>query len=398
MMGDGMDQAADSIAESINGLLKWVDHSYEGWDPFDGLNSGRFDHFQKMPNFLKILLIQFNKISPLNIRPVLSIEPGIDTKGVSLFLQSYCRLHESGVSSPLTEDGPFLFSRLMKESIQTDNTISWSSHYFDYIGVDGSILTPHTSDLIGTSNAIKALCQYSRYQDFDIEGIIRKYHNFLKESFDRDHQCYRYGHFIGNKYVPNCDAEVISSIHYANQITKNDEINDLCLISLKKLIETQNKDGSWFYSYYHDGLSRKQLDFHQGYIIDGLIDSLEIFPDMKIEIIGSIKEAVKSYDSIFSDEGRGYYRFPRRYPTDIHNQAQGMITYLRLYEFSNDKKFLDMSKKICSWTIENMQDSKGYFHYQKGRVFSNRIPYMRWSEAWMMLALSQILGSIRTEF
>ena len=55
-----MDQAADSILESINGLLKWVDHSYEGWDPFDGLNSGHFDHFQKMPNFLKILLIQFN--------------------------------------------------------------------------------------------------------------------------------------------------------------------------------------------------------------------------------------------------------------------------------------------------------------------------------------------------
>lgn len=389
-----MDQLSDSISRSINRLLKWIDHSYLGWDPYDALNSVRFNHFQKWPDLCKIAIIQVNKASPINFRSILAIQPGIDTKGISIFLQGYCKLYDSGIPGPLEEDGPVLYSKLIKEKILNNNTISWSSHYFNYINIKGSILTPDTPDLIGSSNAMKAICQYADHKDLDIEHIIDKYYNYLVNNFDHDHGCFAYGHHIKNKYVPNLDAEVISSYRYAKRIVENDDINRLCLVSLKKLIEYQNNDGSWYYSYYHDGKNRKQLDFHQGYIINGLIDSIDVYPNMENEIVESIGRAVNSYDSIFSSDGRGYYRYPRRYPTDIHNQAQGIITYSKLYDLFESRRFNDMSKIICKWTIENMQDPTGYFYFQRGRLLANKIPYMRWSQAWMMLALSEILKSM----
>lgn len=48
--------------------------------------------------------------------------------------------------------------------------------------------------------------------------------------------------------------------------------------------------------------------------------------------------------------------------------------------------------KIAKWAINNMQDNKGYFYYQKTRWYTNKIPYMRWSQAWMFYALAQFLS------
>ena len=41
--------------------------------------------------------------------------------------------------------------------------------------------------------------------------------------------------------------------------------------------------------------------------------------------------------------------------------------------------------------MENMRDREGYFYYQVQPFYKNRISYMRWSQAWMLLALSTLL-------
>jgi len=38
-----------------------------------------------------------------------------------------------------------------------------------------------------------------------------------------------------------------------------------------------------------------------------------------------------------------------------------------------------------------MWSKKGYFYYQKHRFYTNKISYMRWSQAWMLLAISRNL-------
>jgi hypothetical protein len=106
------------------------------------------------------------------------------------------------------------------------------------------------------------------------------------------------------------------------------------------------------------------------------------------------------------DLGLGYYRrtffeengLPRcyntkTYPADIHNAAESIIVFIRLRDL--DTSNMDWAKKIALWTVTNMQDPKGYFYYQKHKHYSNKIPYMRWSQAWMFKALTYLAEALR---
>ena len=72
----------------------------------------------------------------------------------------------------------------------------------------------------------------------------------------------------------------------------------------------------------------------------------------------------------------------------IHAPAQLMVTLYKLNQFSN---YHELADKVLNWTIDNMQDRKGYFYYQKRKFVSSKIPYMRWAQAWMFYALSYYL-------
>jgi hypothetical protein len=44
------------------------------------------------------------------------------------------------------------------------------------------------------------------------------------------------------------------------------------------------------------------------------------------------------------------------------------------------------------WTIENLQDRTGFFYFQRHRLYTIKIPYMRWAHQWMLCALSFYLS------
>ncbi|MFK7779187.1 MAG: hypothetical protein QM501_13860 [Gimesia sp.] len=59
---------------------------------------------------------------------------------------------------------------------------------------------------------------------------------------------------------------------------------------------------------------------------------------------------------------------------------------------------MPLAEKIAQWAIDNMQDKKrGYFYYQKTRFYTNKIPYIRWSQAWMFYALALLLKEQSTD-
>lgn len=76
------------------------------------------------------------------------------------------------------------------------------------------------------------------------------------------------------------------------------------------------------------------------------------------------------------------------FPIDIHSVVWSIITLAELKDF--DESSMDVAILIYRWSIKNMQSKKGYFYYQKKRFFKNKIPYMRWSQAWMLFALTVI--------
>jgi len=46
---------------------------------------------------------------------------------------------------------------------------------------------------------------------------------------------------------------------------------------------------------------------------------------------------------------------------------------------------------VFQWAMNHMWDERGFFYYRVLRFFTIRIPYMRWAQAWMLLAMSTLL-------
>ena len=44
-----------------------------------------------------------------------------------------------------------------------------------------------------------------------------------------------------------------------------------------------------------------------------------------------------------------------------------------------------------------MRQDTGFFSYRKWTVITNHIPYMRWSQAWMLFAISKLIGVLKNE-
>jgi hypothetical protein len=58
---------------------------------------------------------------------------------------------------------------------------------------------------------------------------------------------------------------------------------------------------------------------------------------------------------------------------------------------SIDPHALQLAWKTFHWTMRNMAAPDGAFYYQRHRFWTNRAPYMRWGQAWMLRALAKLL-------
>jgi hypothetical protein len=90
-------------------------------------------------------------------------------------------------------------------------------------------------------------------------------------------------------------------------------------------------------------------------------------------------------ENFFLDNGVSKYYHNRTYPIDIHAPAQLTVTLAKTGKMESN---IELTEKVLEWTINNMQNQKGYFYYQMKKGISSKIPYMRWAQAWMFYAYS----------
>jgi hypothetical protein len=76
------------------------------------------------------------------------------------------------------------------------------------------------------------------------------------------------------------------------------------------------------------------------------------------------------------------------YPIDMHAVAHAIITLCVFRDELPDA--VNKADRLAAWALREMRDESGFFYYQKQRAFVNRIPYMRWTQAWMLRALSEL--------
>jgi hypothetical protein len=77
------------------------------------------------------------------------------------------------------------------------------------------------------------------------------------------------------------------------------------------------------------------------------------------------------------------------YPIDVHAVAHAILTLLAL-DGTVIHDGAAMAARLGDWALSEMRSERGYFYYERHRRYTNRIPYMRWTQAWMLRALSEL--------
>lgn len=384
------------ISTSLDNLLSFIQsQEYRGYDPYDTLNSP-FD-FNHLGRWTPSVAIQIQKRNPFNIRPLLGIKKERNPKGLGLLLKAFSILYQLDPRPDYKKNAQELYHWLVEHPSTGFSGICWG-YNFDWAN-PGGYLPAYTPSIVVTAFVIDGIFEY--YHTFHVahaRDVIVDSINYILNDLPRmesdDGICFAYTH-QSKDCCYNASLLGAETLTRAWTLNQDDNLLELARSATRLVLSRQKPDGEWYYSFDPaKGTERRQIDFHQGFVLVSLFNYLHLVKNRDADLVAALQKGLCFYkERQFDVNGRSYWRLPKKWPSDIHHQAQGIITFSLLREF--DPSYLPFARRIAEWTIQNMQDRKGYFYYQKHRLYTNRIPYMRWGQEWMLLALAELLRAER---
>jgi hypothetical protein len=76
----------------------------------------------------------------------------------------------------------------------------------------------------------------------------------------------------------------------------------------------------------------------------------------------------------------------RRFPVEAHAAGTALATLAELRDY--DERCRAAGERVLAWSLENLRRGDGRFAFQRGRLVRNSLPYVRWSDAHMLLGLA----------
>ncbi len=384
-------------------LLAYVEQNeYKGWDPYDGMNSIVFQATPFKYHWLpRMAWIQLFKRSPINLRSLLFVPKQYNTKGLGLFLYGYCQLYHLsksgntmfGSTEVIHDKIVFLCEKIIDLQSQGYSGSCWG-YNFDW--QSRVFFQPkYTPTVVATSFVANALFEAweitakKKYLDTALSAC-----DFVLKDLNRTAD-------LNDGFIFSYSPEDKSQVYNASLLgarllargykyTGKSQWKETSKKAIETIIRHQNHDGSWVYG---SKKNQQWIDsFHTGFNLECIYEYQKYTYDNSFE--KAFEKGLTYYlTNFFSDDGTPAYYHNKTYPIDIHSPAQLIVTLIKT---ENAEKNWPLIEKVLSFTIKNMQSPKGYFYYQLKPLFSSKIPYMRWAQAWMFYAFSVYLKHVKT--
>lgn len=358
----------------------------QGYDPYDALVSPIFQSgFLKKSKLARFGVQQLFKRMPVNVRPLLAIQKGKNPVTFGLCLQAFTYLQSTlgEGEGRYQRQIEFCFKELALLQSKGYSGTCWG-YDFDWEARYASI-PAFTPTIVATGFVTNALFENYRLtgneESFEFcRSAVSFVLNDLRRTYDGGTFCYSYSP-LDQQVVYNATMKGARLLAQVYSITKEERLVEEARKTIRFVMSHQQSNGSWSYSF---GDSRSWIDnFHTGYVLDCLDEYMKRTQDREYE--QNLKRGVDFYvKHFFTDGGIPKYYADRIYPIDSTAAAQSILTLTRFGE-------VELATRVALWMMQNMQDQSGFFYYQKHRTYTNRISYLRWSNAWMLLALSYLL-------
>ncbi len=384
----------DFVLERLFLLQDYIEReAYRGYDPYDALTSPLF----RLPllNHNKLLRWGFQQVVKrlsINTRPLLGIAKGYNPVTLGLCLQGYAYL---SIVYPEKVDGikfDFLLSEIARLQSKGYSGACWG-YDFDWEARYAKIpaFTPTVVATGFITNALFEYYQITRSQKaFDLcESATRFVMNDLNKTVEGENFCYSYSP-LDKQVVLNATMKGARLLAQVYSVTKNQALIDEARKTVAFVVKKQQSNGAWAYAT-KKGDARTWADnFHTGYVLDCLDDYQKYSGDPSFN--EALQKGIAYYEANFFENGEvPKYYDKSLYPVDATAVAQSILTLTRFGK-------MDLAERVVNWTLRHMQDKSGYFYYQCTKRGVNKIPYMRWSSAWMFVALTKYLFSQKEKY
>lgn len=383
-MGDPT-QSANSIHEA--NLLLWKNiesMDFSGFDPFDGLNSRLFQSLPGIRNnpTCRLAWLQFFKLSPINFRKIARVDPHRNPKGIALCLSGLCELPGTKRLATISKLAESLLElqQIGYSGACWGYPFDWQARaFFQPKGTPTVVATTYCACALLDAyllirrpeflDAARSACDFvlrDLYRTVDAEGDFAFSYSPLDQT-----QVFN-ASLLG--------ARLLSRVYF---FTREPHLLEAASRSITFVCKHQRMDGAWPYSLlpYHQWVD----NFHTGFNLECIGEYQNISGDTRFD--SNLRGGLTYYLArFFTGEGIPKYYDDRIFPVDMHAPAQLVITLHRLGELENQRALVE---KVMGWCLANMFDRRrGTFHYQRTKWITNKISYLRWTQAWMFYALS----------
>jgi len=371
---------AKAAVESLSAALERSD--FVGWDPYDALASPGIRAVARTP-FLRQAAIQAVKAAPFNPRRVLGIPRTENAKALALFASAYARLARLEPHSRYRELALALAGRLEARAMRVGEGVGWG-YPFD-VQTRWGYYPRTVPNAVVTSFAAHALMDVEELEPANsfvptVDAALSYAGSRL--AVEQGSEGF-FAYYEGSKAAIHNASLLVASV-FARR-GHPEEARPALHYSLGR----QLPDGSWPYGE-EPGLG--WVDGYHTAFIFWALEQASAFPEEAGRIGEALGRGLDFFLERLVDEDGAVRASPdARYPIDIHSCSSSVWALSALH--GRDPRALGAAERVLAWTLAHMRRTDGRFAFQRRRVFRVSVPYARWSDGHMMLALAEYLGA-----
>jgi hypothetical protein len=380
-------------AEARAAALKLLAHcraqDWAGHDPYDALNSPLLSALPLLDvKPLRLLLTQALRRSPIDVRGLARVPRTQNPKALALGLAAVLELGRAGVQGDDDLAGD-LIERLI--ALRSPGARAWCWGY-NFPWQTRTVLVPRGApNLVCTSFVGGALLDaYAERGDPRCLRMARSAAEWMLEdlAWTDGHGVTGFAYPVASSRARIHNADLLGA-HFlcrVSRITGEERFLAPALSAARGAVAAQDADGSWPYG---QGRGQRWIDnVHTGYNLCALHGIAR--EAATAEFDACTRRGLRFYRAhFFRPDGAPGYFHDRTYPIDIHCVAQSLITLRTLRAV--DGASARLAAAVFRWAMDHMWDARGFFYYRVLRLGTVRTSYMRWAQAWMLLALATLV-------
>jgi hypothetical protein len=369
-------------SEAALRLDRWISmRDFQGWDPYDALASPLVRALTLGTRTGEIAWTQLLRRSPLQLRPLLGVPRLENPKAVALVLEG--RL---GLTSTYAGSVQELVTRL------EDARASGGGWGYPFAWTNRDTRVP-----AGTPNAVVTAFVGGALVAADTRGarvredVLAGAGEFVTRRLARvegDHGSFCFSYTpLDRRAVHNASVLAAALLARLARRLGRSDWGETALAAARFTLAAQRSDGSWPYG---AGARNGWVDsFHTGYLLISLDElARALATDEPKE---AVRRGLEYWTGTFLVPPAVAHRPGRPYPVDMHAVAHAILTLLHFRD--RIPRALDRARALGAWALAEMHAPDGSFHYLRHRERVNRLPYLRWVQAWMFRALAELAAA-----